>query len=449
MINRRSLLLATAFCLVAVGGVASAYVHSTIAKYRNGAPCGEAHGMLAVLEAVHLILPGNCQLAINGTCKDRSRCQIPNPVNPALMLDGICTTVPINSCACVPLTPGVLPPSIAKTFGAGSISLGGTTSLGFTITNPNGGTTLTGVDFTDDLPAGLVVATPNGLIGSCGGGTITATAGSGTVSLGGASLAASASCTFSVNVTGTTAGPKSNSTQVVSTEGGGGNTTTANLTVVGPPTISKTFGAVNIPLNGSTSLSFTINNPNPSTTLNSIGFTDTLPAGLVVSTPNGLTGSCGGGAITATAGSDSISLSNATLGQGASCTFSVTTKATSAGTMNNTTSAVTSTEGGSGGTASASVTVCSTPSITCPGAITKFADSGQLSASINPGTPVTNGGCSPLTVTGVRSDGKALNAPYPTGVTLITWTAKDASNTVATCSQSISVTAPSGVHRKP
>jgi hypothetical protein len=70
-----------------------------------------------------------------------------------------------------------------------------------------------------------------------------------------------------------------------------------------PPTIVKSFGAASIPLNGSTSLSFTINNPNVSTTLTGVGFTGTLPAGLVVSTPNGLTGSCGGGTVTATAGS--------------------------------------------------------------------------------------------------------------------------------------------------
>src|SRR5690242_7979311 len=65
-----------------------------------------------------------------------------------------------------------------------------------------------------------------------------------------------------------------------------------------PPTISKAFGAASIPLNGSTSLSFTITNPNRAPTLTGIAFTDTLPAGLVVATPNGLVGTCGGGTIT-------------------------------------------------------------------------------------------------------------------------------------------------------
>ena len=86
---------------------------------------------------------------------------------------------------------------------------------------------------------------------------------------------------------------------------------------VAPPTIVKSFGAASIPLNGSTSLSFTIDNPERFTALTGVGFTDTLPAGLVVSTPNGLTGSCGGGTITATAGSGAVSLAGATLA--ASC----------------------------------------------------------------------------------------------------------------------------------
>ena len=82
----------------------------------------------------------------------------------------------------------------------------------------------------------------------------------------------------------------------------------------GPPTITKAFGAATIPLNGSTSLTFNLSNPNAGTMLTGVGFTDSLPAGLVVSTPNGLTGSCGGGTITAAAGSGSVSLSGSPAG---------------------------------------------------------------------------------------------------------------------------------------
>src|ERR1051326_2494689 len=185
------------------------------------------------------------------------------------------------------------PPTIAKAFGAAPIPLNGTTtSLTFTVSSTNQNLTLNGIAFTDNLPAGLVVATPNNLNTTCSG-TATAVAGSSSVSLSGASLAPGASCTVSVNVTGTTAGVKNNSVQVTSTNGGTGNTSNASITVVAPPSIAKAFGAASIPLNGSTSLSFTITNPNLTVGLTGVAFTDTLPAGLVVSTPNGLTGTCG------------------------------------------------------------------------------------------------------------------------------------------------------------
>src|ERR1700721_112524 len=130
--------------------------------------------------------------------------------------------------------------------------------------------------------------------GACGGGTITALAGSGRVSLAGATLAASASCTFSVNVTGAASGVKNNSVTVSSTTAGAGNTSNASVTVLGPPTIAKVFGAATIALNGGTSLTINLSNPNASAPLTGIGFTDTLPAGLVVATPNGWANPSGG-----------------------------------------------------------------------------------------------------------------------------------------------------------
>jgi uncharacterized repeat protein (TIGR01451 family) len=256
----------------------------------------------------------------------------------------------------------VAPPNIAKAFGAASIPVGGTTSLTFSITNPNATTALPGVAFTDTLPAGLVVATPNALSNTCGG-TATATAGSSSVSLSGGTLPASASCTFALNVTGTTAGVKNNvSGNVSSTQGGTGNTASASITV-GAPSIAKAFGAASIPVGGTTSLTFSITNPNATTALSGVAFTDTLPAGLVVATPNALSNTCGGTA-TATAGSSSVSLSGGTLPARASCTFALNVTGTTAGVKNNVSGNVSSTEGGTGNTASATLTVVAPPTIT-------------------------------------------------------------------------------------
>src|SRR6185437_10281405 len=243
------------------------------------------------------------------------------------------------------------PPSITKTFGATTIPLKGTTSLTFSISNPNTTLALSGIAFSDNLPAGLVVASTPNLSNACGG-TATAVGGSGSVSLSAGTLAAGASCTVSVNVQGMTAGVKNNSVQVTSTEAGTGNTSNASLTVVSPPAITKAFGAASIPLNGSTSLSFTISNPNLTTALSGVSFSDTLPAGLVISTPNGFTGSCGTGTITATQGTNVISLSGGTLAANASCTFSVNVTGIAPATQTSATAAFTSNVAGTGGTAS-------------------------------------------------------------------------------------------------
>ena len=65
----------------------------------------------------------------------------------------------------------------------------------------------------------------------------------------------------------------------ISYVGGTGNDVT--LTAIGPPTIAKAFGAPSILVNGTTTLTFTLTNPNAGTALTGVGFTDTLPAGLV------------------------------------------------------------------------------------------------------------------------------------------------------------------------
>jgi len=94
---------------------------------------------------------------------------------------------------------------------------------------------------------------------------------------------------------------------------------------------TKAFGAASIPLNGTTSLTFNLAGF-PTPLIDS--FTDTLPAGLVVATPNGLSAvtGCGPGTVTATAGSSVVSLSGASFG---ACTFSVNVTGTTVGMKNN------------------------------------------------------------------------------------------------------------------
>ena len=133
---------------------------------------------------------------------------------------------------------------------------------------------------------------------------------------------------------------------------------------VAPPTISKAFGAPSIPFDGATTLTFTLSNPNPAVTLTGIGMSDTLPAGLVITNPCGLSGTCNG-TFTAACSSSSISLVGATLAPNASCFVTVNSiMGTTVGVKDNVTSAVTSTEGGSGSAAMASIGVGATPTPT-------------------------------------------------------------------------------------
>ncbi len=261
------------------------------------------------------------------------------------------------------------PPHIVKSFGAATIPLNGTTSLTFTISSTNQNQTLSGISFTDSLPAGLVVATPGNPTTTCTG-TPTAVDGSSSVALSTSSLAPGASCTVSVTVQGTTAGVKSNSVTVSDATAGTGNTGTANLTVVAPPTISKAFNpSASIPLNGITTITFTISNPNTTAAgdLTGVSFSDTLPSAtgtlVVAPTPN-VSNTCNG-TVTATAGTGIISLSGGTVTHNASCTLSVDVKGTAAGNADNTTGAITSTQGGTGTTSNtAPMTVVAPPTIT-------------------------------------------------------------------------------------
>ena len=256
----------------------------------------------------------------------------------------------INSAAATPV-----PPVLSKQFGGASIPLYGSTALNFVVQN-NNTTTLTGVGFSDTLPAGLVVSTPNGLTGSCGSGTIIATQGTSIISLSGATLASSTSCKFSVNVMGIAAGNQQNTTSnVTSNEGGSGNTASANIQVISPPTVAESFSPISIPLQTTTSLTFTITNlPANTAALTGVAFSDTLPIGITVVDSSSAV--CGG-TLTTTAATGLITLSGANITINSQCQFPVTTTGTAVGYYTNTTGNVTSIEGGTGNTAVANLTV--------------------------------------------------------------------------------------------
>jgi uncharacterized repeat protein (TIGR01451 family) len=261
-------------------------------------------------------------------------------------------------------------PTITKAFSPNPIAVNGTSTLTFTLTNTNA-TQLTGATFTDSLPSGVQVAATPAASTTCTGGPTWAPAAAATnLTFGsptGANIPASGSCTVSVNVTATTAGPHTNTSGFLTTTESGTNTTsvgTAPLTAVLPPSMAKAFAPSPILAGGISRLTFTITNPNPNNAISGVAFGDTLPvapgAMKVAPVPNPSTSGCGAPTFAPVANAGSITFSAGTIAASGTCTVAVDITAPVTGTYNNTSGPVShiiNAQTVNGNTASASLTV--------------------------------------------------------------------------------------------
>ncbi len=254
------------------------------------------------------------------------------------------------------------PPTISKIFSPTTIPTNTVTTLTFTISNTQtANEPLTNVTFSDPLPAGLEVASSpsSGTSGAgCTGITFNPSAGATTLTYTANNMTAGAICTAQVNIKPTRAGTFDNvSGYIGSTESGQNKTSTgyatASLTAIAPPSIAKIFAASPVYVSATTVLSFTLTNPNQSTGLTGVQFSDTLPAGVTVATTS--TSQCGG--TLNTTNPSTIALTNGSIAANGSCSFGVTVTGATQGVYTNTTGAVSSTNGGTGNTASAPIQV--------------------------------------------------------------------------------------------
>lgn len=102
------------------------------------------------------------------------------------------------------------------------------------------------------------------------------------------------------------------------------------------PSIAKSFGTSPISPGAPSVMSVAVTNNNPDLALTAMAFTDTYPSGLVNAATPSPTRSCTTATLSAAAGGTSFAVSAATVPAGSTCTYTVTTTATSSGDKVNT-----------------------------------------------------------------------------------------------------------------
>ncbi|HXR55262.1 MAG TPA: IPTL-CTERM sorting domain-containing protein [Casimicrobiaceae bacterium] len=252
-------------------------------------------------------------------------------------------------------------PTLVKSFAPSTVVVGATSTLSFTLTNPNS-VALTGADFADSLPSGMQVAATPATTNTCGG-TWAPAAGDTSLSFAGGTIPANGSCSIDVNVTATTAGTHANVSGFLTTTESGTNPTatgsaSATLQALVPPSIAAAFAPVSVQVNANAVLTFTLTNPNVAVALSAVSFADNYPANLVNANPAvpAVSNTCGG-TLTASPGGTTVSLSGGSIPAAGSCTISVPVTSAIAASYTTTTGTVADGAAGSGNTASATLEV--------------------------------------------------------------------------------------------
>ncbi|MCD4754160.1 MAG: sortase [Anaerolineaceae bacterium] len=238
----------------------------------------------------------------------------------------------------------VLPAQMNKSFLPISIIPGEISTLEIEIFNPNL-YELTSMSWIDDLTAKPVGAGPEYKVGvyiadvpnnvnTCGG-TVTAVPGATEISLTGGTVEAATvlengSCFVRVDVSAIIPGNLFNYIPVgaLTATGEEGVTVTntdpveesLNVTEVQAPSISKQFAPNTVWVGQRSELTINVRNNDAAVTLTEVSLVDTLPAGVEIADPVGVSFSnCGTGTVTAPAGGDTITLNDATIVPGATC----------------------------------------------------------------------------------------------------------------------------------
>lgn len=270
--------------------------------------------------------PGNYTIAANTTCCPRTTptytvatgtiltttftTSTPFSTNATVTTSFVQNTLPVSSAA----------PGFSKAFVPDTVPVNGTSTLAFTIDNTASTLDDSALDFVDNLPAGLVVASPANVSTTCTGGTITAASGTAVVSYTGGVVSAGASCTIAVDIRAPMVGTFVNTTGDLTSAFGNSGSASDTLTVTSPPGFTKTFSPMMVAAGDVSTLTFIIDNTLNAMAATGLSFADNLPAGMTVATTANAGTTCTGGAITALPGTGVVSYSGGTVAGGATCT---------------------------------------------------------------------------------------------------------------------------------
>jgi uncharacterized repeat protein (TIGR01451 family) len=236
-------------------------------------------------------------------------------------------------------TLAVLPANVTVSASANQTTLVGSTGqLVFTVTNPAAGVALTNAGFSINGTS-TVPFTVSSAVSSCGGTVTTPGAGvtSGTISLSGATIPASGTCTITVQTTSSAVSTVNYTLPIgsVTDDQGATNSGAAsdqNKFVVGSPNVSKSFNPTAIlPGTGTSVLTINIANVLSSQALTAAQIIDPLPTGLTLDAAAPTYSNCGT-APTPTltgVGTGTITVSNMTIPAATTCVIHVTVDASS------------------------------------------------------------------------------------------------------------------------
>ncbi|RUP29231.1 MAG: DUF11 domain-containing protein [Curvibacter sp.] len=297
----------------------------------NTSPMATAGAGSVSISGVALAAQANCTFSVDVTAASVGTYVNTIPVSGVSSSEGY-----VNQTAASATLTVASAPTVSVAYGVASIQSGSSTTLTTTVTNTSA-QALSGVALTNNLPAGLTVGlTPNAST-TCSGAAITAAASSSSIAISGATLAAGASCTFVANVTSNTPSTYVDTVPVgaVASTQGLTNTlaATASLTVLQLPTVSQALSLSAISPGGTTVWTVSLGNANASAITLSSALSinlPTLPGNLLIAASPGVSKTCPG-AVTANAGSGSLTYASGAAVPAGGCTVSVNLTATPLG----------------------------------------------------------------------------------------------------------------------